>query len=109
MDKLSNFWAVKSTIQVSGELTTSRGPGTTFEFALSLVEQLFGESVANEVGQLLVRPTTLVGLIWFAAWTLFFDGYFHICCGSKDFQDISWSLFYCYGMQIKHVDHHGCW
>lgn len=108
MDKLSNFWAVKSTIQVSGELTTSRGPGTTFEFALSLVAQLFGESVAIEVGQLLVRPTTLGGLIWFAAWTLYFDSYFHICCGSEDFRDINWSLFYCYGMQIKRVDHHGC-
>jgi hypothetical protein len=91
MDKLSNFWAVKSTIQVSGELTTSRGPGTSFEFALSLVEQLFGESVANEVGQLLVRSTTLVGLIWFAAWTLFFDSYFHICCGRR--------YQYCYGTQ----------
>ncbi|OVA15667.1 ThiJ/PfpI [Macleaya cordata] len=50
MDKLPTFWAVKSNIQVSGELTTSRGPGTTFEFALSLVAQLFGESVAAEVG-----------------------------------------------------------
>ncbi|KAK7837260.1 protein dj-1 like protein c [Quercus suber] len=52
MDKLPTFWAVKSSIQVSGELTTSRGPGTTFEFSLSLVEQLFGESIAKEVGQL---------------------------------------------------------
>ncbi|XP_056163791.1 protein DJ-1 homolog C-like [Syzygium oleosum] len=50
-DKLPTFWAVKSNIQVSGELTTSRGPGTTFLFALSLVEQLFGESVAAEIGQ----------------------------------------------------------
>ncbi|KAK9096947.1 hypothetical protein Sjap_022444 [Stephania japonica] len=50
MDKLPTFWAVKSNIQVSGELTTSRGPGTAFQFALSLVEQLFGESVATEVG-----------------------------------------------------------
>ncbi|XP_038718559.1 protein DJ-1 homolog C-like [Tripterygium wilfordii] len=33
MDKLPTFWAVKSNIQVSGELTTSRGPGTSFEFA----------------------------------------------------------------------------
>ena len=56
MDKLPTFWAVKSSIQVSGELTTSRGPGTTFEFSLSLVEQLFGESIAKEVGQGLVRP-----------------------------------------------------
>lgn len=54
MDKLPTFWAVKSNIQVSGELTTSRGPGTTFEFALSLVEQLSGESAAKEVGELLV-------------------------------------------------------
>lgn len=59
MDKLPTFWAVKSTIQVSGGLTTSRGPGTSFEFALCLVEQLFGESVAREVGELLVSPTTL--------------------------------------------------
>ncbi|XP_048492339.1 protein DJ-1 homolog C isoform X2 [Beta vulgaris subsp. vulgaris] len=54
MDKLSTFRAVKSNIQVSGELTTSRGPGTTFEFSLSLVEQLFGESAAQEVKDLLV-------------------------------------------------------
>ncbi|KAI9181094.1 hypothetical protein LWI28_011380 [Acer negundo] len=53
-DKLSTFWAVKSNIQVSGELTTSRGPGTSFEFALCLVEQLFGESVAKEVAELLL-------------------------------------------------------
>ncbi|CAA7395172.1 unnamed protein product [Spirodela intermedia] len=50
MDKLPTFWAVKSNIQVSGELTTSRGPGTAFEFALSLVEQLFGSSVSEELG-----------------------------------------------------------
>lgn len=62
MDKLPTFWAVKSNIQVSGELITSRGPGTTFEFALALVEQLLGESVANEVGKLLVRPTAQAGL-----------------------------------------------
>lgn len=54
MDKLSTFWAVKSNIQVSGELTTSRGPGTTFEFALSLVEQLFGESASDNVKDMLV-------------------------------------------------------
>lgn len=59
MDKLPTFWAVASKIQVSGELTTSRGPGTSFEFALSLVDQLFGESVAKEIGQLLV---TLISL-----------------------------------------------
>ncbi|XP_042514481.1 protein DJ-1 homolog C isoform X2 [Macadamia integrifolia] len=56
MDKLPRFWAVKSNIQVSGELTTSRGPGTAFVFALSLVEQLFGETVAKEVGEWLLLP-----------------------------------------------------
>lgn len=54
MDKLPTFWAVKSDIQVSGELTTSRGPGTAFQFAISLVDQLFGESVAKKIGDLLV-------------------------------------------------------
>lgn len=51
---------MKSNIHVSGEVTTSRGPGTSFEFALCLVEQLFGESVAKEIGELLVRPITLL-------------------------------------------------
>lgn len=57
MDKLPTFRAVKSNLQVSGELTTSRGPGTAFEFALALVDQLFGESVAKEVGELLMMRT----------------------------------------------------
>lgn len=54
VDKLPTFWAVKSDIQVSGELTTSRGPGTALRFAISLVHQLFDESVAKEIGDLLV-------------------------------------------------------
>lgn len=54
MDKLPAFRAVKTNIQVSGELTTSRGPGTSFQFAITLVEQLFGESVAKEIGEVLV-------------------------------------------------------
>uniref|UniRef100_A0A0A0K359 DJ-1/PfpI domain-containing protein n=3 Tax=Cucumis sativus TaxID=3659 RepID=A0A0A0K359_CUCSA len=56
-DKLPTFWAVQSSIQVSGELTTSRGPGTTFGFALALVEQLYGESVAKDVGELLLMDS----------------------------------------------------
>ncbi|XP_050211137.1 protein DJ-1 homolog C isoform X1 [Mercurialis annua] len=57
MSKLPTFWAVKSNIQVSGELTTSRGPGTCFVFALSLVEQMLGESIAKDVGELLLMHT----------------------------------------------------
>lgn len=53
MGMLPTFYAVKSNIQVSEELTTSRGPGTCFEFAISLVEQLFGGPVAVEVAELL--------------------------------------------------------
>ncbi|GAB2230160.1 hypothetical protein Droror1_Dr00014417 [Drosera rotundifolia] len=48
-DDLPRFWAVKSDVQVSGELTTSRGPGTSFKFALSLVEQLFDESASKAI------------------------------------------------------------
>ncbi|CAI0447321.1 unnamed protein product [Linum tenue] len=54
MDKLPTFWAVKSNLQVSGKVTTSRGPGTSFQFALSFVDQLFGETVAKEVAEMLV-------------------------------------------------------
>ncbi|XP_020206241.1 protein DJ-1 homolog C isoform X1 [Cajanus cajan] len=56
-DKLPTFWAVKSNIQVSKGLTTSRGPATTYQFALSLAEQLFGKSVAKEVAELLLMRT----------------------------------------------------
>ncbi|XP_057415723.1 protein DJ-1 homolog C [Lotus japonicus] len=54
---LPTFWAVKSNIQVSGELTTSRGPATTYQFALSLVQQLFGDSVAKELAESLLMRT----------------------------------------------------
>ncbi|XP_028803237.1 protein DJ-1 homolog C [Neltuma alba] len=75
MDKLPTFWAVKSNIQVSGELTTSRGPGTTFQFALSLVEQLFGESAAREVGELLLLGNANDD-----------------CTTKKEFNTVEWSL-----------------
>ncbi|XP_042050411.1 protein DJ-1 homolog C-like [Salvia splendens] len=54
MDKLPTFWSVKSNLQISGELTTSRGPGTCFEFSMSLVEQLFGELVTEEIAATLL-------------------------------------------------------
>ncbi|CAI0447210.1 unnamed protein product [Linum tenue] len=57
MDKLPTFWAVKSNLQVSGKVTTSRGPGTSFQFALSFVDQLFGETVAKEVAEMLLMDT----------------------------------------------------
>ena len=37
-------------VVVDGNLTTSRGPGTAFEFALSLVKQMYGEDKAKMVG-----------------------------------------------------------
>jgi 4-methyl-5(b-hydroxyethyl)-thiazole monophosphate biosynthesis len=48
-DKLSNQAAVQQRVVVDGQLTTSRGPGTAFEFALSLVKQLYGEEKMREV------------------------------------------------------------
>lgn len=36
-------------VVVDGPLTTSRGPGTAFEFALELVKQLYGADKAAEV------------------------------------------------------------
>ncbi|KAM7479184.1 hypothetical protein LguiA_027397 [Lonicera macranthoides] len=61
IDKLPTFWAVKTNLEVSKELTTSRGPGTAFEFSISLVNQLFGEVVAKEVAELLVRQLMKAG------------------------------------------------
>jgi 4-methyl-5(b-hydroxyethyl)-thiazole monophosphate biosynthesis len=50
-DKLANQEAVLQRVVVDGKLTTSRGPGTAFEFALALVKQLYGEWQAHDIGQ----------------------------------------------------------
>lgn len=47
--KLSNQAAVQQRVVVDGQLTTSRGPGTAFEWSLSLVKQLYGEDKMKEV------------------------------------------------------------
>ncbi|KAL6999603.1 Protein DJ-1 B [Sarracenia purpurea var. burkii] len=48
---------VESRVQQDGKVVTSRGPGTTMEFAIVLVEQLFGKDKADEVSApLVMRP-----------------------------------------------------
>ena len=51
---LARFRAAERRVIVDGQLTTSRGPGTAFEFALSLVEQLFGSEKMKEVANPMV-------------------------------------------------------
>lgn len=41
--------AAEQRVVVDGNLITSRGPGTALEFALALVEQLYGSEKAKEV------------------------------------------------------------
>ncbi|KAJ0230062.1 Protein DJ-1 B [Hirschfeldia incana] len=49
--------AVESRVEVDGRIVTSRGPGTTMEFSVTLVEQLFGKEKAAEVAApLVMRP-----------------------------------------------------
>ncbi|XP_030461038.1 protein DJ-1 homolog B-like [Syzygium oleosum] len=57
MEQLSSLaTAVESRVQVDGKTVTSRGPGTTMEYAVTLVEQLFGKEKAEEVaGPLVMR------------------------------------------------------
>lgn len=40
---------VSERVVVDGMLTTSRGPGTAFEFALSLVQQMYGSEKMQQV------------------------------------------------------------
>lgn len=50
MEQLApNANAVESRVQQDGNVVTSRGPGTTMEYALALVEQLYGKEKADEV------------------------------------------------------------
>ncbi|MBA0837995.1 hypothetical protein Goarm_010100 [Gossypium armourianum] len=58
MEQLSSCaTAVESIVQQDGKVVTSRGPGTTMEFSVALVEQLYDKEKADEVsGPLLLRP-----------------------------------------------------
>ncbi|KAF4363761.1 hypothetical protein F8388_000426 [Cannabis sativa] len=48
--------AVESRVQMDGKVVTSRGPGTTMEYAVALVEQLYGKEKADEIsGPLVMR------------------------------------------------------
>ena len=44
----------QSRVVVDGPLVTSRGPGTALEFALTLVELLFGQAKAKEIGEMML-------------------------------------------------------
>ncbi|KAJ3677020.1 hypothetical protein LUZ60_002744 [Juncus effusus] len=73
-DKLPTFRQVEERVQVSGEMTTSRGPATSFDFVLSFVEQLFGLNIAQEIStSLLMQLSGVNGRI-------------------KEFDEINWSL-----------------
>ncbi|CAL5341936.1 unnamed protein product [Camellia sinensis] len=57
-NKLSDQSAVENRVVVDGNLITSRGPGTSMEFSLAIVEKLFGRKKALELAKTMVfvRP-----------------------------------------------------
>lgn len=56
-DKLPDQGPVSERVVVDGQFVTSRGPGTSLEFSLELVKQLFGEAKSREVaGPMLPKP-----------------------------------------------------
>ena len=46
----------QAAVVVDGKITTSRGPGTAMDFALTLIEQLVSKTKRNEVERPLLRP-----------------------------------------------------
>jgi 4-methyl-5(b-hydroxyethyl)-thiazole monophosphate biosynthesis len=57
-NKLSDPSEVENRVVVDGNLITSRGPGTSMEFAFAIVEKLFGRKQALELAKtmLFVHP-----------------------------------------------------
>jgi 4-methyl-5(b-hydroxyethyl)-thiazole monophosphate biosynthesis len=54
VSRLENTDLVESRVVVDGTCVTSRGPGTALEYALKLVELLYGEDKAKEVAEPMV-------------------------------------------------------
>ena len=46
--------ASESRVEIDGKIVTSRGPGTTIEFSLTLIEKLCGKQTAVDVSSILV-------------------------------------------------------
>ena len=49
LHSLGHYTYSEARVQKDGHLITSRGPGTRFEFALAIVEELMGPEVAATV------------------------------------------------------------
>ncbi len=50
-EQLANTESIESRVVVDNNCITSRGPGTAMEFALKLVEVLYGEQMAKKVAE----------------------------------------------------------
>jgi 4-methyl-5(b-hydroxyethyl)-thiazole monophosphate biosynthesis len=60
VDRLETTDAIECRVVVDGRCITSRAPGTAIEFALKLVEILYGEEQAREVARpMVVAPGVL--------------------------------------------------
>uniref|UniRef100_A0A7N0VAB0 DJ-1/PfpI domain-containing protein n=1 Tax=Kalanchoe fedtschenkoi TaxID=63787 RepID=A0A7N0VAB0_KALFE len=53
-DKLSDQSEINNRVVIDGNLITSRGPGTTLEFALAIVEKFFGREKALELAKAMI-------------------------------------------------------
>lgn len=53
-EKLSDRSEAESRVVVDGNLITSRGPGTSMEFSLAIVEKFFGRQKAIEIVKAIV-------------------------------------------------------
>lgn len=63
-EKLASYTtSVESRVQLDGKVVTSRAPGTTMEFAVALVEQLYGKEKTDEVAGPLVRTSIMMILL----------------------------------------------
>lgn len=67
MEKLASYTtSVESRVQLDGRVVTSRAPGTTMEFGVALVEQLYGKEKADEVAGPLVMISFVIILLVFS-------------------------------------------
>ncbi|ESR55793.1 hypothetical protein CICLE_v10022043mg [Citrus x clementina] len=57
-NKLSDQSEIENRVVVDGNLITSRGPGTSMEFALAIVEKFFGRNKALELAKILLLSCT---------------------------------------------------
>lgn len=90
MEQLSSSAsAVESRVQKDGKVVTSRGPGTAMEYAVSLVELLYGKENADDVSGPMVFPIPVMSFSFSCSNGMLHDHFIHLTLKLNEYVNLN--------------------